>query len=181
MTNGKQVIEDIVTGIETVPWAFFNIALTGEGSLLEVYGPRPITSERPYGYTDELISRAESGDYKTILNGRNTDLCGEIFNMGESSLYGYGMKPVPFMMRLARAGIIVPTSYSEGRNLDLWKINPEVTPEIHSILRAAKDMHRSTDRDASEIIKGGIRKLLSPDSPIPEGRTLYQRIIENYK
>jgi len=167
------IIEQILHDIEQAPSTFLNLARTGDG-LVEVLGPMPLgredTSPR-YSFTDEAIAAVESGDYTQVSYGPNVDLCGNIF--GGALRQGEGTLSLPLMMRLARAGVIRPTNYSEGYDLDAWSAIPEAGAEMKALVRGRDGV--------PSHIRSTMRVLLSPDSSVKAGRALYSRLVENYR
>lgn len=164
------VIEQIIYAITEAHLTFANLALTGDTSA-EVFGPRVLGKRNAipgYGFSDVIIGKVASGDYEQVADKHNVIYCGSIFSVIPT--VGEGIRSLPLMMRLARAEIIAPTNYSEGRNLDAWSATIEAGAEMRTVLL-----------EMSAIpTKGELRALLSPRSPVQAGRSLYQRIRENY-
>ena len=169
----EQTIEQIIQDIENAPKTFINLAMTTDDST-EVLGPMALGNEDnapKYGFTDDVISAVISGNYGRVIDGSRVDLCGSFFDTNARN--GDGAQALPLMMRLARAGIIKHTNYSEGYNLDAWRATPEAGAEMELLV---KEMHFNP-----RIVKLGIRNLLRSDSPVQAGRLLHNRIIENYR
>ena len=169
----SKIIEQIADDIRLAPSTFINIAFTGD-SPREVYGPHVLGEQDAiprYGFTDEVISAVESGDYKQVIHGNNSHFCGSVFSMTPG--IQDAKKTLPLMMRLARAGLITPTNYSEGRDLDAWSATPEAGREMRALVL---EMGMAPFQ-----VESNIKSSLDPDSAVEAGRKLCDRINENYK
>lgn len=167
----SKIIEQIINDIQKAPRTFINLASSAD-SYIEVFGPGILgnkTGYPRYGFDDYIIQNAELGDVQTVVD-RNSYYCGSIFSMDPK--IEDGAQSLPLMMRLARAGVITPTNFSDSLGLVAWSATSEAGKEMNDILKG-------TGIFPSQVA-GNIRKALSPNSDIDAARSLCARINENY-
>ncbi|MEK6942439.1 MAG: hypothetical protein AABX00_00040 [Nanoarchaeota archaeon] len=168
-----EVVQGIVHDIERAPSTFLNLA-TIAGTEHEVFGPRPLGNkdETPrYGFTDELISTAKSTNTDELFYIKNLRYCGSIFLVNPR--LGEGLNALTLMMRLARAGVIIPANYSEGMDLDAWKVVPEATASIRELV---EETGTSLPKINENIVK-----LVNPTTSSKSGKAFYEWIAQHYQ
>ena len=159
-------IENIISRIQNTPVTFVNLARTATTGV--VYGPIPLGEKEAtprYAYAEELIQQVERLDYSKVAAAFAASKCGSL--AGGNSRPGEGVRALPLMMRLARAGVITHAGCHDG--IDTWKVTPEASKYFLFICDGA--------RNSSHSVKEMIRLRLQPGSE----DSLHGLIVKNYR